>query len=56
MSGEADFTVKAEPDDFKKRDRLVKGSEPTGDICTEKMRRQVKLARPRRQVCNGAHA
>ena len=25
------------------RDRLVKGSEPTGDICTEKMRRLVKL-------------
>ena len=25
------------------RDRLVKGSEPTGDICVEKMRRLVKL-------------
>jgi transposase len=25
------------------RDRLVKGSEPTGDICAEKMRRLVKL-------------
>jgi transposase len=25
------------------RDRLVKGSEPSGDACTEKMRRLVKL-------------
>jgi transposase len=25
------------------RDRLVKGNEPTGDVCTEKMRRLVKL-------------
>jgi hypothetical protein len=67
MTVQTDFTVKAEPEDFKNmlflamelsratwlvatfaprlgdKIKLVRGSEPSGDACIEKMRRLVKL-------------